>query len=66
MRFYGSLGYVQIASDFRIVTALQEQIYDLLFPGSHLSKFFFHALHLTDAHRWRQVAPQPTGPMRES
>ncbi len=49
MSFDGSLGYVQIASDFRIVTPLQEQIDDLLFPRSHLSKFVFHALHLTES-----------------
>ncbi len=48
MSFDGSLGYVQIASDFRVITSLQKQIDDLLFPWSHLSEFFFHALHLMD------------------
>lgn len=56
MSFYGSFGYVQIASDFRIVATLQEQFDNLLFPWSHLSKLIFHALHLTDAPRWPQVA----------
>jgi hypothetical protein len=37
MSLYGSLGYVEIASDFRIVTTLQEQIDDLLLAGSYLS-----------------------------
>jgi hypothetical protein len=37
MSLHGSLGNVQIASDFRIVTTLQEQIDDLLLPWSHLS-----------------------------
>jgi hypothetical protein len=48
MSFDGSLGYVQIASDFRVVTPLQKKVDDLLFPWSHLSKFIFHALHLMD------------------
>lgn len=42
MRFDGSLGNVQIASDFRVVTSLEEQIYDLPFPGTHLIELFFH------------------------
>jgi len=42
MRFDGSLGNVQIASDFRVVTSLKKQIYDLPFPGTHLVKLFFH------------------------
>jgi len=42
MRFDGSLGNVQIASDFRVVTSLKKQIYDLPFPGTHLVEFFFH------------------------
>lgn len=52
MSLYGPLGYVQIASDFRIVTPLQKQIDDLSLPGSHLIKLFLHALHLTDAPLW--------------
>jgi hypothetical protein len=43
----GPLGYVQIASDFRIVTSLQQQINDLLLPGPHLAELVFHALHLS-------------------
>ena len=42
MRFDGSLGNVQIASDFRVVTSLKKQIYDLPFPGTHLVELFFH------------------------
>jgi hypothetical protein len=42
MRFDGSLGNVQIASDFRVVTSLEKQIYDLPFPGTHLVELFFH------------------------
>ncbi len=42
MRFDGSLGNVQIASDFRVVTSLKKQIYDLPFPGAHLVEVFFH------------------------
>jgi hypothetical protein len=60
MSFNGSLGYVQIASDFRVVTPLQQQVDDLLFPRSHLSKFFFHALHLMDCASW--VAGGTTAP----
>jgi hypothetical protein len=42
MRFDGSLGHVQIASDFRVVTSLKKKIYDLPFPGTHLVELFFH------------------------
>src|SRR5260370_15061367 len=42
MRFVGSLGNVQIVSDFRVVTSLKKQIYDLPFPGTHLVELFFH------------------------
>jgi len=42
VRFDGSLGNVQIASDFRVVTSLKKQIYDLPFPWTHLVEFFFH------------------------
>ena len=52
MSLYGPLGYVQIASDFRIITTLQKQIDDLPLPGSYLIKLFLHALHLTDALLW--------------
>jgi len=34
--FDGSLGYVQIASDFRVVVPLQQQIDDLSLPGAYL------------------------------
>jgi len=42
MRFDGSLGNMQIVSDFRVVTSLEQQIYDLPFPGTHLVELFFH------------------------
>jgi hypothetical protein len=42
MRFDGSLGDIQIVSDFRVVTALQQKIYDLPLPGTHLVELFFH------------------------
>ena len=43
MRFDGSLGNIQIASDFRIVTSLKKKIYDLPFPGTHwVQLLFFH------------------------
>jgi hypothetical protein len=53
MRFDGSLGNVQIASDFRVVTTLKKQIYDLPFPGTHLIELFFH-----------KTAPDRCGPGR--
>jgi hypothetical protein len=42
MRFDGSLGNMQIASDFRVVTPLKKKIYDLPFPRTDLIEFFFH------------------------
>jgi hypothetical protein len=66
MSLYGSLGNVQIASDFRVVTTLQEQVDNLPLPRSHLSKLVLHALHLTDALRRLQVAPQPSTSKRKS
>jgi hypothetical protein len=65
MCFHGSLGYVQIASDFRIVTALKQQIDDLLLPGCYWTNLLFHALHLTGRARpntKRQIGNQ--GPIR--
>jgi hypothetical protein len=59
MSLYGPLGYVQIASDFRIVTPLQEQFDNLLLPGPYLTELFLHALHLTDAPRTDRVASRP-------
>jgi len=40
--FDRALGHVQIASDFRVVTSLEQQIDDLPFPWSQLAEFFFH------------------------
>ena len=42
MRFNRALSNVQIASDFRVVTALEQQLDDLPFPWSHLLKLLFH------------------------
>ena len=52
MRFHRSLGNVQIPSDFRIVTALKQQIDDLPLPGAYLVEHFLHKTrHLTDTPR---------------
>ena len=64
MCFHGALGDVQIASDFRIATALKQQIDDLPLPLSHFSKLLFHALTSRDALGAPQVANRPSGPMR--
>ncbi len=56
MCFDGALGYVQIASDFRIVTTLKEQVDQLLLSPPQLNSILFHALHLMDAHGSPQVA----------
>ncbi len=42
MCFDRALGNVQIASDFRIVTSLKQQMDDLPFPGPHLVELLFH------------------------
>jgi|HubBroStandDraft_5_1064220.scaffolds.fasta_scaffold01842_4 hypothetical protein len=48
MRFHRALGNVQIASDFRVITSLQQQLDQLPLPRSHLVELLFHkALHLT-------------------
>ncbi len=42
MRFDGALGNVQIASDFRVVTALEQQLDNLPLPGRYsLETLFF-------------------------
>ena len=56
MCFHSALGDVQIASDFRIVTALKQQIDNLPLPLSYVSKLLFHALTSTDALGVPQVA----------
>ena len=40
--FDRALGHVEIATDFRVVTALEQQIDDLAFPWSQLVEFLFH------------------------
>jgi hypothetical protein len=48
MRFHRALSNVQIASDFRVITSLQQQLDQLPLPRSHLVELLFHkALHLT-------------------
>ncbi len=60
MRFDRALGNVQIVSDFRVVTSLEQQFDDLPVPWSHLVELLFHkALHLTDAPRSPQVTLKP-------
>ena len=64
MCFYRALGNVQIASDFRVVTSLEQQIDNLPFPRSHLIEHLFHNsqhLHRCDA-RSLPVALKP-GPL---
>ena len=55
MSLDGALGNMQIASDFRVIASLKQKIDDLPLPGSHLVKFLFHGLHLTDAYRTGSV-----------
>jgi hypothetical protein len=43
MRFHSTLGYIEIASDFRVVTPLQQQIDDLPVPGPYWAELLFHA-----------------------
>jgi hypothetical protein len=52
MCFHRTLGNVQIPSNFRVVTSLEQQTNDLPFPGAHLAELLFHKhLHLTDTPR---------------
>jgi hypothetical protein len=37
-----ALGNVKIASDFGVVTSLEQELDNLSFPGSHLFELFFH------------------------
>jgi len=49
MSFDGALGHVQIPSDLRVVTSLEQQVDNLLFPRSYLGKLLFDChLHLTE------------------
>jgi hypothetical protein len=60
MCFDGSLGNVQIASDFRVVAPLQQQIDDLALAGPHVAVVLFHhSLHLTDEFRSPSSGCQP-------
>ena len=52
MCFHRTLGNVQIPSNFRVVTSLEQQTNNLPFPGAHLAELLFHKhLHLTDTPR---------------
>lgn len=52
-----SLRNMKIASDFRVVTSLEQELDDLPFPGSYLIELFFHKkLHLPNALQPPQVA----------
>jgi hypothetical protein len=42
MCFDRSLGNVQIPSDFRVPTPLEQQLNDLPFPGPNLAEWLFH------------------------
>ncbi len=42
MSFDGTLGHVQIASDFRVIASLEQQLDNLPFPGSHFVELLFH------------------------
>jgi len=44
MRFDRALGNVQFASDFRVVTSLEQQIDDPPLPGSDLAELLFHIM----------------------
>jgi hypothetical protein len=54
--FDGAFGHVQIASDFRVVTALEQQIDDLAFPWSQLLEFLFHNHCTCPTSQTRQLA----------
>ncbi len=42
MRFHGALGNVQIASDFRVVTSLEQQLDNLPLPWPYFLELLFH------------------------
>jgi hypothetical protein len=49
MSFHRTLSHVQVPSDLRVVTPLEQQFDDLPFPRSYLCKLFFHDhLHLAE------------------
>ena len=54
MRFHRSLGDVQVVSDFRVVTSLQQKIDNLPLPWPYLAEMFFHKK--TAPHRHAPVA----------
>src|ERR1035438_6667787 len=51
MSFDGALSHVEIPSDLRVVTSLEQQFDNLLFARSYLSKLLFDChLHLTETY----------------
>jgi hypothetical protein len=42
----GAFGHVQLTGDFGVVTSLEKQIDDLLFPASQPAELLVHALYL--------------------
>jgi hypothetical protein len=61
----GALGHVQLTGDFGVVTSLEKQIDDLLFPASQPAELLVHALYLAatqgTANAWRQKDPSRSG-----
>jgi hypothetical protein len=46
IRLDGAFGHVQLTGDFGVVTSLEKQIGDLLFPASQPAELLVHALYL--------------------
>jgi hypothetical protein len=65
MRFDCALGNVQIPSDFRVVTPLEQQTDDLPFSWSHLIELFFHNHYTRPTPQTPQLAREP-GPLGTS
>lgn len=55
----GALGNMKIASDFRVIASLEQELNNLSFPGAYLFELFVHkTLHLPDAFHPPHVAIQ--------
>jgi hypothetical protein len=61
----GAFGHFQLTGDFGVVTSLEKQIDDLLFPASKPAELLVHALYLTATqgitHARRQKDPSRSG-----
>ena len=62
MRLHRPFGNVQVASDFRVITPLQQQLDNLLLSGTHLANDrLIHVIHLSDealvAVQWPKQEP---------